>query len=42
VIDLGPADPARLTSGAEDWGKYYDNAPRVLVGWLPDGLRLAR
>jgi hypothetical protein len=42
VIDLGPAARARLTTGADDWGRYYEAAPRVLVGWLPDGLAFSR
>ncbi len=39
LLDLGAADPARLAAGADDWGRYYDTAPRVMAGWLPDGLK---
>lgn len=42
VLDLGPADPARLDGGAADWGRYYEAHPRVLAAWLPDGLSFAR
>lgn len=38
LLDLGPADPARLGDGARDWGRYYATRPRVLAGWLPHGL----
>jgi hypothetical protein len=39
LLDLGPADPARLAAGAEDWGAYYRTQPRVMAGWLPHGLK---
>jgi hypothetical protein len=39
LLDLGPADPARLAGGAEDWGAYYRTQPRVMAGWLPHGLK---
>jgi Thermostable hemolysin len=39
LLDLGPADPARLAAGADDWGAYYRTRPRVMAGWLPDGLK---
>jgi hypothetical protein len=42
LIDLGPADPARLQRRGDDWGDYYDAQPRVMAGWLPHGLRSAR
>lgn len=38
LLDLGAADPSRLAGGADEWGRYYDSAPRVMAGWLPDGL----
>jgi len=28
---LVSADPARVKGGAENWGRYYDNNPRVMV-----------
>ncbi len=37
LLDLGPADPARLRV-RDDWGRYYDAQPRVMAGWLPHGL----
>jgi hypothetical protein len=42
LIDLGPADPARLQRRGDDWGDYYQSEPRVMAGWLPHGLRHAR
>jgi hypothetical protein len=42
LIDLGPADPARLRRRGDDWGDYYQSQPRVMAGWLPHGLRGAR
>ena len=42
LIDLGPADPARLATGADDWGRYYETAPRVMAGWLADGRPFTR
>jgi len=41
LLDLGPADPARLADGADDWGAYYRTRPRVMAGWLPHGLKSA-
>jgi hypothetical protein len=41
LLDLGPADPARLGDGADDWGAYYRTQPRVMAGWLPHGLKVA-
>ena len=29
---LVSADPARLKDGTENWGRYYDHNPRVMVG----------
>ncbi|MFX5141988.1 thermostable hemolysin, partial [Acinetobacter baumannii] len=29
---LALADPARLTGSVDDWGSYYESAPRVMVG----------
>lgn len=42
LLDLGPADPARLRLRDDDWGRYYDTQPRVMAGWLPHGLRFDR
>jgi hypothetical protein len=41
LVDLGPADPARLGDVLDDWGTYYDSEPRVLAGYLPHGRALA-
>ena len=41
LLDLGPADPARLVGGADEWGAYYRTRPRVMAGWLPHGLKAA-
>mgnify|MGYP001949876551 FL=1 len=37
-IDLGPADPARLGEARHDWGSYYATQPRVMAGYIPEGL----
>jgi Thermostable hemolysin len=42
LLDLGPADPARLCGDAGDWGGYYHCEPRVMAGFLPHGLRFQR
>jgi hypothetical protein len=41
LLDLGPADPARLGEVLDQWGTYYDSEPRVLAGFLPHGRALA-
>ena len=41
LIDLGPADPAKLDAVPDRWGSYYDTEPRVLAGFLPHGRALA-
>lgn len=35
LLDLGPADRARLPAGEDAWGGYYDAEPRVTAGFLP-------
>jgi thermostable hemolysin len=37
VIELGRATRDRLTD-ADEWGRYYDNDPRVVAGYLRDGI----
>ena len=37
-IDLGLADPARLGEQQADWGSYYATRPRVMAGYIPEGL----
>ncbi len=40
LLDLGPADPARLGAESRQWGSYYRTQPRVMAGWLPAGVEL--
>jgi len=35
LAELARADGSRVQSGADQWGRYYDTDPRVLVGYLP-------
>lgn len=37
VIELARATRDRLDEG-EEWGRYYDNDPRVVAGYLQDGI----
>lgn len=37
-IDLGVADPARLGEQQAEWGNYYATQPRVMAGYIPEGL----
>lgn len=37
-IDLGVADPARLGQQQVEWGSYYATRPRVMAGYIPEGL----
>jgi hypothetical protein len=38
LIDLGPAEPERLSPGELAlWGNYYDQKPRVMAGYVPHG-----
>ena len=37
-VDLGPADPARLGDQQAEWGSYYATGPRVMGGYVPEGL----
>lgn len=41
LIELAVADGARVGAGNDAWGAYYGNDPRVMAGYLPDGLRLS-
>ena len=34
-VEVGSADAARAGGGADDWGRYYANDPRVMAGFLP-------
>ena len=40
VIELARATRDRLEDG-DDWGRYYDNDPRVIAGRLRDGVASA-
>mgnify|MGYP003739463935 CR=1 FL=1 len=37
LIDIAPADPARLGADAERWGSYYAQDPRICVGLIAEG-----
>jgi hypothetical protein len=36
LAELARADGARVASGSDQWGKYYETDPRVFAGYLPD------
>lgn len=42
LIDLAPAQAGRVQGTGDDWGRYYETDPRIMVGYLPDGLTLRR
>jgi hypothetical protein len=42
LLDLAPASASRAQSTGDDWGRYYESQPRVMAGYLPDGLSLSR
>jgi len=42
LLDLAAATASRAEATGDDWGRYYDRDPRVMVGYLPDGLSLRR
>jgi hypothetical protein len=42
MVELGQARAERVASLGDDWGRYYENDPRVMAGYLPDGLALHR
>jgi hypothetical protein len=35
LVELARADGSRVASNGDQWGRYYDNDPRVLAGYLP-------
>jgi hypothetical protein len=41
VIELAEAGRERAVGTGDDWGRYYDNDPRVMAGFLPHGLSLS-
>jgi len=36
LVELARADGSRVSGGTDRWGRYYENDPRVLAGYLPD------
>ena len=36
LVELARADGSRVTNSPDRWGRYYENDPRVLAGYLPD------
>jgi hypothetical protein len=42
LIELGPAHGACVNGMADDWGRYYEADPRVMAGYLPEGVGLRR
>ena len=41
LVDMGPADPARVPGGEASWGDYYRHDPRILAGRVASGLPVA-
>jgi hypothetical protein len=39
-MEVGTADRARVAGGADEWGRYYSNDPRVMAGFLPSARRI--
>lgn len=42
LLDLAPASAARAQNTGDNWGRYYESQPRVMAGYLADGLSLRR
>lgn len=42
LLDLAAATAARAQTTGDDWGRYYETQPRVMAGYLADGLSLRR
>lgn len=42
LLDLAAATASRAPDTGDDWGRYYESHPRVMAGYLPDGLSLCR
>jgi hypothetical protein len=36
LVELAQADSARIATGSDQWGRYYETDPRVYAGFLPD------
>jgi hypothetical protein len=41
LYELAPARAECVSGQGDDWGSYYRTDPRVMAGYLPDGLKLA-
>ena len=39
-MEVGSADGACVAGGADEWGRYYSNDPRVMAGFLPSARRI--
>lgn len=42
LLELAPAKASRVAAMHDDWGRYYETDPRVMLGHLPDGISLQR
>lgn len=42
LLDLAAASASRALDTGDEWGRYYESHPRVMAGYLPDGLGLCR
>ena len=40
LVELARADGARVATGPDRWGRYYEQDPRVLAGFLPASRRI--
>lgn len=40
LVELARADGSRVSNGPDRWGRYYENDPRVLAGYLPTSRRI--
>ena len=42
LIELAAAEPTRIRRSGDDWGRYYERDPRVMAGYLPNGISMRR
>jgi len=42
LLELAAARANRVAAMRDDWGRYYETDPRVMLGYLPDGISLHR
>ena len=40
LVELARAESARVASGSDQWGRYYETDPRVFAGFLPDSRKV--